>query len=289
MAICNKHFALPLEIAALEFPLGLIGGSQRRLRRRFDNPPLSCLPTSMITFENVTKTFNQTDVVKNLSFSVAKGQITCLIGTSGCGKTTTLKMINRLINPTSGRILINDRVQNTIPILELRRSIGYVIQEIGLFPHLTIFKNVWLLEEVKKIPKEKRIERAYEVLDSVGLNPSTYGDRYPKELSGGQRQRVGIARALMSDPDILLMDEPFGALDPITKNKMHQEFWDWNQKLNKTIVLVTHDLSEAFKLGEEIILMNKGEVIQKGKTKDIFINSPANEFVSEFVKSQMIQ
>jgi len=243
----------------------------------------------MITFENVTKTFNQTDVVKNLSFSVAKGQITCLIGTSGCGKTTTLKMINRLINPTSGRILINDRVQNTIPILELRRSIGYVIQEIGLFPHLTIFKNVWLLEEVKKIPKEKRIERAYEVLDSVGLNPSTYGDRYPKELSGGQRQRVGIARALMSDPDILLMDEPFGALDPITKNKMHQEFWDWNQKLNKTIVLVTHDLSEAFKLGEEIILMNKGEVIQKGKTKDIFINSPANEFVSEFVKSQMIQ
>lgn len=241
----------------------------------------------MIKVTNVKKVYpGGTVAVDSISFHVPEGTITCLIGTSGCGKTTTLKMINRLVEPSEGEILINGRpVQKSDPI-ELRRSIGYVIQRGGLMPHMTIRRNIALLEEVKGTAPEKRKARAEELMQLVGLPPETYAHRYPAELSGGQQQRVGIARALMADPPVLLMDEPFGALDPITRSHLHQELLTLNRQLKKTIMIVTHDLAEAFKLGNEIILMNKGQVVQKGGRSD-FIENPANDFAAEFVSSQM--
>jgi len=242
----------------------------------------------MIECRKLSKSYGSTTAVKEVSFTVPEGKIACLIGPSGCGKTTTLKMINRLIEPSSGDVFINQESILSQDPIQLRRKIGYVIQRVGLMPHMRISRNVGLLEEVKKSPKPKIKERVSELLELVGLPVKEYGRRYPGELSGGQQQRIGIARALMSNPPLLLMDEPFGALDPITRNSMQQEFLRLNEKLKKTIILVTHDLTEAFKMADQVILMNQGKIVQAG-TKTDFVQRPANEFVKEFVESQIIK
>lgn len=237
----------------------------------------------MIEIKNLTKTFNDGEVlaVDNISFSVKTGEIACLIGTSGCGKTTTLKMINRLVEPTSGDIeVLGKNFQESDPFL-WRRNIGYVVQKSGLLPHMTIGENINLLSRILKKPKKIIRDRTRELLDLVGMNPDEFIDRYPAELSGGQQQRVGIARALVEDPKTLLMDEPFGALDPITKSSLHEEFLDLNKKLGKTILMVTHDMDEAKHLGDLLILMDKGRIIQEG-TQEQLTNNPENQFVEEF-------
>jgi osmoprotectant transport system ATP-binding protein len=241
----------------------------------------------MITLSEVRKVYGGSAVaVDGVSFEVPEGTTTCLIGMSGCGKTTTLKMINRLLEPTAGEIRVNGGSVREQDAIQLRRSIGYVVQKGGLMPHMTVRRNVALLEEVKRAEAKARGKRADELLDLVGLQPDQYGDRYPGELSGGQQQRVGIARALMSDPPVLLMDEPFGALDPITRSRMHAELLRINSKLRKTIVIVTHDLAETFKLGDDIILMRAGKIVQRGRRAD-FLERPADDFVEEFVRSQV--
>ncbi len=241
----------------------------------------------MIQLKNINKTYpNGVIAVEDVSFQVSKGQICCVIGTSGCGKTTILKMINRLIEPSQGQIFLDNINVAKIDPVQLRRSIGYVIQKGGLLPHMTIIENMTLMGKVVKKLKDKTFQKAVELLELVGLPVQKYGNRYPAELSGGQQQRVCIARAIMNDPPVLLMDEPFGALDPITRSHLHKELLSINRKLHKTIMIVTHDLQEAFLLGSEIILMNQGKIIQKG-TKADFINNPANAFAKEFVESQL--
>lgn len=241
----------------------------------------------MIKVENLTKSFDGVkNAVNNISFTVPTGSIACLIGTSGCGKTTTLKMINRLVEPTNGNIWVDNHECHELTAVKWRREIGYVIQKAGLLPHLTIRENIELLSTILKRPKAKRKLRSDELLETVGLDPKEFAHKFPKQLSGGQQQRVGIARSLMENPPVILMDEPFGALDPITKSSMHQEFYELNTRLNKTILIVTHDMEEAFKLGDKVILMDKGEIIQEGDKSD-FLNNPVNQFVKEFVSSQL--
>lgn len=241
----------------------------------------------MISINAVSKVYaDQTTAVDSISMEVGVGEIVCLIGTSGCGKTTLLKMINRLIEPTKGKILIQGENIQDKNVIELRRSIGYVIQSAGLMPHMSILRNVALPLEVRGQSLDKRMYRAEELLELVNLPVEKYGHRFPKALSGGQKQRVGIARALIADPPILLMDEPFGALDPITRSSLHQELLKLNQKLHKTIMMVTHDLAEAFKLADRIVLMNKGKIVQQG-TKYELLNKPVNDFVAEFIQTQM--
>jgi osmoprotectant transport system ATP-binding protein len=230
------------------------------------------------TFEGSTK-----PAVNNISFNLEQGRIGCIIGTSGCGKTTTLKMINRLIEPTNGTIKINDQNNQSFDAIELRRKIGYVVQKAGLFPHMTIHENISLLSVILKRDKKTIKTHVQDLMEKVGLPYRDFSDRYPTELSGGQQQRVGIARALMEDPPVLLMDEPFGALDPITRDSMHEEFSNLNKQLGKTILIVTHDLAEAFKLGDKVILMNEGEIVQIGNQKD-FMENPTNKFVESFIK-----
>jgi osmoprotectant transport system ATP-binding protein len=238
----------------------------------------------VIQVKNLTKYYNNcsTPAVDNISFHIKKGDIACLIGTSGCGKTTSLKMLNKLVIPSSGEIKINNIAHSALNELQLRRSIGYVIQKSGLFPHLTTFENISLLSCILKRNKKDIDNRVKELLEIVRLDFNEVKNKFPCELSGGQQQRVGIARSLMEDPPVLLMDEPFGALDPITRESMHDEFYNLNQKLGKTILIVTHDLSEAFKLGDQIILMNNGHIIQAG-TKEDFYSNPKSKFVEDFL------
>ena len=214
--------------------------------------------------------------------SIPAEGITCLIGPSGCGKTTTLKMINRLVEPDEGFVEINAVKSHNCPAVQWRRKIGYVIQKIGLFPHFTVAENIYLLSHVLKRKEAFILKRTTELLELVGLNPSQYKDRYPIELSGGEQQRVGIARALMEDPPLLLMDEPFGALDPITGSRLMKEFIKLNQKLKKTILMVSHDINSAFKMSDTVVLMRKGSIVQKGTEED-FKNNPANQFVKDFL------
>lgn len=239
----------------------------------------------MILVEDLNKSFDNGSIkaVHNVSFSIPKGKVGALIGTSGCGKTTTLKLINRLITPESGKIWVQDESADSFDPISWRRKIGHVVQKGGLFPHMTVFENISLLSKILKRPLKQQKERVAELLEMVHLNLSTHGDRYPQELSGGQQQRVGIARALMEDPPVLLMDEPFGALDPITRQSMHEEFLELNQKIGKTILMVTHDLSEAFKLADEVMLMKKGEIVQSGHEEDFRLR-PQNEFVKSFLQ-----
>lgn len=236
----------------------------------------------MIEFEHVTKQYGEFKAVDDLCLTVEKGQICILIGPSGCGKTTTLKMINRLVEATSGVIRIDGQDILSIDPIELRRQIGYVIQEVGLFPHLTAAQNIALVPFLKKWPEKKRRERAEELLELVGLPPDVYRDRYPHELSGGQQQRVGVARALASDPAIILMDEPFGALDPITRTQLQDELLRLQDELHKTIVFVTHDIDEALKLGTMIAVMRAGKVLQYD-TPERLLKNPADPYVEEFV------
>lgn len=238
----------------------------------------------MIKVENVTKIFPGQDVpaVKNLHLHIKSGEVCMLVGPSGCGKTTTMKMINRLEDPTEGIIYINGQDSSTVDPIKLRLDIGYVIQEIGLFPHMTIAENVATVPREKKWPQEKINQRVDELLNMVGLDPEVYRDRKPADLSGGQRQRVGVARAMAADPPILLMDEPFGAVDPITRAKLQNEFLRIQEQMRKTIVFVTHDIDEAIKMGDRIAVMRRGELVQYSTPEEL-LSSPANDFVAKLV------
>lgn len=216
---------------------------------------------------------------------VERAGIVCLIGPSGCGKSTTLKMINRLVEPDEGSVEVAGVKSSEETAVSWRRKIGYVIQKIGLLPHLTVIENISLLSRVLKRDREFIIKRVDELLNLVGLPAEEYKNRYPLELSGGQQQRVGMARALMEDPPLLLMDEPFGALDVITASSLRKEVLRLNQKLRKTIVMVTHDLNEAFEMGDKVVLMHKGVVLQEGVKED-FQKNPASPFVENFLKGQ---
>lgn len=236
----------------------------------------------MIRFENVKKVYRDTEVIENLSFEVQKGEFVVFIGESGCGKTTTMKMINRLIEPTSGKVYINNEDITTVNPIELRKNIGYVIQRVGLFPHMTVGENIEIVPLLKNWDAEKRSIRAKELLDLVGLPALEYYSRFPHELSGGQQQRIGIARALAINPDIILMDEPFSALDPITREQLQDEMSRLQEELDKTIILVSHDMDEAIKLADKIAVMQEGKIVQYDSPEEILIH-PANEFVENFV------
>ena len=242
--------------------------------------------SSTITFKKARKEYatdNGTVVaLAGLDLEIEKGETICLIGTSGSGKTTALKIINRLVEPTSGSVLIDGKDVDDFDVIELRRSIGYVIQRGGLFPHMTVSENIGLLSKLENRDPVARKKKTEELLDLVNLPHDSFANRKPRELSGGQQQRVSIARALAFDPEILLMDEPFGALDPITRNELHEEFLKLTSVVDKTTIIVTHDLSEAFKLGDRIVLLDEGREIQTG-TKNEFLETPASEFVEKFV------
>jgi len=239
----------------------------------------------MIELRNVSKSFDSgsTNVVNEVSFSVEKGELLGLIGESGCGKTTTLKLINRLEEPTAGEILVADENVLQQNPEELRRNIGYVFQGIGLFPHRSIEENVAAVPELLGWSKEKVIRRCNETLDMVGLPREEYGTRSPTELSGGQQQRVGVARALAAEPEVMLMDEPFGALDPITRAEIQDEFKKIQSDLDLTVIMVTHDMTEALLMADRIAVMKAGEVLQLGTPHEL-LNYPANEFVSDIVE-----
>lgn len=237
----------------------------------------------MIRLENVTKVYpDGTEAVKEVSFEVEEGELCVLLGPSGCGKTTTMKMINRLIPITSGVIYVNGVDNTKMDENELRRNIGYAIQEIGLFPHMTVRQNIETVPTLKGWPKDKRSRRAEELIELVGMNPGEFLGKYPNELSGGQRQRVGVARSLGADPPILLMDEPFGAIDPITRIRLQDEFLKIQREIKKTIIFVTHDIYEAIKMGDKIALMNQGYLVQYDTPANLLYR-PKNEFVEDFV------
>ncbi|GGH64139.1 betaine/proline/choline family ABC transporter ATP-binding protein [Rothia aerolata] len=239
-----------------------------------------------ILLENVTKSYgSKKPAVNQLTLEIPAGQTVMFVGPSGCGKTTTLKMINRLIEPTSGRIVINGEDVTKMNGDDLRRRIGYVIQAGGLLPHLTVGANVGLVPKMLKWDKERIRQRTDELLDLVSLDPEIYRDRYPKQLSGGQQQRVGVARALAADPPVLLMDEPFGAVDPITRQRLQEELIHVQAELHKTIVFVTHDFDEAVKLGDWIVIFNEGGKIEQYGTPEQILAHPANEFVEDFIGS----
>lgn len=243
----------------------------------------------MLKLENISKVYKgKKKAVNNISLEIKKGEFICFIGPSGCGKTTTMKMINRLIEPSEGAIYINgENILEKDPV-DLRRQIGYVIQQIGLFPHMTIYENMMLVPKLLKWSENQKRERAEELLKLVDMD-SEFLDRYPNELSGGQQQRIGVLRALASNPPLILMDEPFGALDPITRDALQEEFKNLQRTLDKTIVFVTHDMDEAIKLADRIVILKGGEIVQVG-TPDEILRNPANAFVEEFIgKDRMLQ
>ena len=242
----------------------------------------------MIRFEKVTKRYqDSTTAIKSINLEIKEGEFFVIIGPSGCGKTTILKMMNRLIELTDGTIFVYDKKISDYNIHELRWNMGYVLQQIALFPHMTIEENIAIVPELKKWNNEKIRQRTDELMEMVGLPPEKYRGRKPKELSGGQQQRVGVIRALASDPGILLMDEPFSALDPISREKLQDDILEIQRKINKTIIFVTHDMQEAIKLGDRICLMKDGEIVQVGTPKEI-IESPVNDFVRDFVGTQSV-
>lgn len=236
----------------------------------------------MIAFHNVAKSIGDVSIIKGMDLQIEAGELFVLIGPSGCGKTTTMKMINRLIEPSAGRIDINGADISKADPVELRRNIGYVIQQIGLFPHMTIGQNVALVPKLKKMEKAQYEKKVDELLDMVGLDPKVFKDRYPAELSGGQQQRVGVIRAMAADPPIILMDEPFSALDPISREQLQDELVRLQRTIKKTIVFVTHDMDEAIKIADRICIMNNGSVVQLD-TPNRLLQRPANEFVADFI------
>jgi osmoprotectant transport system ATP-binding protein len=241
----------------------------------------------MIEVKNISKKFKQQIAVDNISFNIDESENFVLLGTSGCGKTTTLKMINRLIEPTAGSIFINQKNVLEENTETLRRGIGYVLQNTGLFPHYTVAENIAVVPNLFKWDKEKIKSRVEELMSKLHLSKDYYNS-YPNELSGGQQQRVGLARALAADAAILLMDEPFGALDPITRTKVREDFKNLEEFKKKTIVLVTHDVQEAFELADRICLMDKGKIVQTG-TPAALLFKPANDFVQKFFDEQRLQ
>jgi len=241
----------------------------------------------MIEVKQISKIFGKTTAVKNLSFKVEKGETLVLLGTSGCGKTTTLKMLNLLITPDEGSIYINGIDNSKINLEKLRLGIGYVLQNHGLFPHYTIAQNISIVPQLLKWDEEKISKRTDELLEKLHL-PNDLKNKFPHQLSGGQQQRVGVARALAANPPILLMDEPFGALDPITRNKIKSEFLTLDELQNKTIVMVTHDVQEAFELGNQICLMDEGEILQIGTPIEL-LEKPKSSKVKSFLQGQQLQ
>lgn len=240
----------------------------------------------MIEFKNVVKRYGDKTAVDDISFNIQKGEFFVLIGPSGCGKTTTLKMINRLISLSEGYIYFNDKPISDYPVYEMRWDIGYVLQQIALFPHMTIKENIAQVPQMKKWNEQTTNQRVEELMDMVGLESETYKNRKPDELSGGQQQRVGVVRALAADPPVILMDEPFSALDPISREKLQDDLLELQQQIKKTIIFVTHDIQEAMKLGDRICLLNKGHVEQID-TPEGFINHPKNDFVKQFMGNQL--
>ncbi|WP_439583374.1 ABC transporter ATP-binding protein [Dyadobacter bucti] len=239
----------------------------------------------MVVAENISKTFNDIKAVDDISFEVKEENTMVLLGTSGCGKTTTLKMLNRLIEASSGKISINGQdIFEQRPEL-LRRTIGYVSQSNGLFPHYTVAENIAVVPKLLKWSSEKIQKRSDELLHQLKLPVAEYGSKYPGELSGGQQQRVALARALISNPPVLLMDEPFGALDPITRTDVRREFLELPELKKKTILMVTHDVQEAFELGDQISLMDQGKIVQSGTAQELLFK-PANDFVRKFLGHQ---
>jgi len=244
----------------------------------------------MIEFKQVSKTYPGSDnpVVTDLSFEVPEGEICVLVGPSGCGKTTTMRMVNRLIEITEGEILIDGEPNTAMSGTQLRRKIGYAIQQIGLFPHRTIADNIGTVPHLLGWDKGRIKSRVDELLDTVGLSPDEYLDRYPAELSGGQQQRVGVARALAADPPIMLMDEPFGAVDPITREGLQDEFLRIQQDIKKTIIFVTHDIDEAIKMGDKIAILKQGGVLAQYDTPENILSRPDSEFVASFVGADRV-
>lgn len=235
-----------------------------------------------VEFRNIYKSYDGENlIIDNLNLYIEKGEFITILGPSGCGKTTLLKMVNKLLIPDQGEIYIDGEALSSIDKIELRRSIGYVIQQIGLFPHLTILENIAFVLSLENETKETKTTRANELLKLVGLDESLL-NRYPRELSGGQKQRIGVARALAADPGIILMDEPFGAVDEIARKRLQDKLKELHQQLGKTILFVTHDIEEALKLGTRVILMNNGKIEQIGSSKELIFN-PSNEFVKNFL------
>jgi osmoprotectant transport system ATP-binding protein len=229
----------------------------------------------VITLDRVTKHYGETVAVNELSLEIGEGEVCILIGPSGCGKTTTLRMINRLVRPTSGRILIDGRDTGRVSPEKLRLSIGYAIQSVGLFPHLTVAQNIAVVPQLLHWEKGRVARRTAELLELVGLDAAEYSHKYPAQLSGGEAQRIGVARALAADPPIMLMDEPFGAVDPLTRERLQAQFLRIQQELKKTIVLVTHDLDEAIRLADRVAIMEAGRLVQYD-TPETILSQPAN-------------
>ena len=241
----------------------------------------------MIEFRNVKKSYKNNVILEDFNLNIEDGNLVVLIGSSGCGKTTLLKMINRLIESTSGEILVNGKnIKEMDPIL-LRRSIGYVIQQTGLFPHMTVKENIEIIPKLMGKTQEEIDQKTIDLLNMVGLDPEKYSDRYPVELSGGQQQRVGVARAFAADAEIILMDEPFSALDPITRTELQEELFNIQKEYRKTIVFVTHDMDEAINLADKICILKEGKILQYDTPENILKN-PAGEYVEEFVGKNKI-
>lgn len=241
----------------------------------------------MIEFRNVKKSYKNNVILEDFNLNIEDGNLVVLIGSSGCGKTTLLKMINRLIESTSGEILVNGKnIKEMDPIL-LRRSIGYVIQQTGLFPHMTVKENIEIIPKLMGKTQEEIDQKTIDLLNMVGLEPEKYSDRYPVELSGGQQQRVGVARAFAADAEIILMDEPFSALDPITRAELQEELFNIQKEYRKTIVFVTHDMDEAINLADKICILKEGKILQYDTPENILKN-PAGEYVEEFVGKNKI-
>ena len=242
----------------------------------------------MIEIKNVSKKLGKRLILDDVSLQIEEGSFVVLIGPSGCGKTTTLKLINKLIEPTQGDIFINGTPISKQNTIKLRRNIGYVIQSVGLFPHMTIRENIELIPKLKNEKTEEEIEQKnIELMKMVGLNPNEYLDKYPSELSGGQQQRIGLVRAIATDADIILMDEPFSALDPITRTQLQEWLYSLQEELKKTIIFVTHDMDEALKLADKICIMKDGK-IQQYDTAENLLRNPANEFVQNFIGSDRL-
>ena len=238
----------------------------------------------MIRLDGVGKRFpDGTVAVADLDLEVSPGEIVCLVGPSGCGKTTTMKMVNRLVEPTSGRVLLDGEDVTRVDPVQLRRRIGYVIQQVGLFPHQRVWENIATVPSLLGWDKSRRRARADELLELVGLDPAVYRDRWPAQLSGGQRQRIGVARALAADPPVLLMDEPFSAIDPIARDRLQSEFLRVQEQVRKTIVFVTHDIDEAVRLGDRVAVFRQGGVLEQYDTPAAVLGAPATPFVADFV------
>jgi osmoprotectant transport system ATP-binding protein len=241
----------------------------------------------LIEFKDIVKKYRTKTIIKPFSLEIEAGQLVVFIGPSGCGKTTLLKMINKLIQPTSGKIVVNGTDISTMNPIELRRNIGYVIQNTGLFPHMSIKENLELIPKLKGEDPASIAKKTGELLELVGLDPKEFLHRYPRELSGGQQQRIGVARAFSTNSDIILMDEPFSALDPVTRSSLQDELFQMQKELNKTIIFVTHDMDEAIKIADKICILKDGDILQFDTPENILKN-PANDFVEEFIGKRRV-